>query len=62
MPHGLAAHNGIVDSCLAQPAVRGEVFGAMNAPTDKPPASTNVPGESPAAQEFLAKMRDNQRT
>jgi len=50
MPNSLAAHNGISgQDCLAQPALHGEVFGAMSAPPDKPPASTNVPGESPAA-------------
>ena len=50
MPNCLAAHNGIIGrACLAQPTPRGKVFGAMDASTDKPPASTNVPGESPAA-------------
>jgi hypothetical protein len=49
MPNRLAAHNGISGrDCLAQRTLYGEVFGAMSSP-DKPPASTNVPGESPAA-------------
>ena len=50
MPNRLTAHNGILGhDCLAQPTLHGKVFGAMSASPDKPPASTNVPGESPAA-------------